>query len=203
MLFRSSTTTSSCPPVAAALPAGTIVLLVNVLIRFIHPTPSQLFYPYMIILVDIDPLRIAGRIASGAGGYLWQVVPAVPHGGAFPPGYKEAETVLTKGTPDALLAAIVGNFCTHRNRMVRQIYGQTAAFQDGNALDCPNIQITNHLTFMDWLSPLPGLDHAPRVQVVRARGGGILDTPGGLVYVNTHAVDSPPPFDFFFFFHSH
>ena len=142
--------------------------------------------------MDIDSLRIAGRIAGGAGGYPWWVVPAVPHGGAFPPGYKEAETALTEGTPDALLAAIVGNFRTHRNRMVRHIYGQTVAFRDGNALDCPNIQITNHLTFMDWLSRLPGLDHAPRVQVVRVRGGGILDTPGGLVCVNTHAVDSPP-----------
>ena len=63
--------------------------------------------------------------------------------------------------------------------MVRQFYGQTAAFQDGNALDCSNIQITNHLTFMDWLSCLLSLDHALRVQVVRARGGGILDSPGG------------------------
>ena len=59
------------PPVTAALPAGTIALLENALIRFIHPTPSQLFYPYWIILVDIDPLRIAGRIAGGAGGYPW------------------------------------------------------------------------------------------------------------------------------------
>ena len=151
MLFRSPPAPPPplAPPVAAALPAGTIALLENALIRFFHPTPSQLFYPYRIILVDIDPIRIVGRIAGGAGGYPWRVVPAVPYGGAFPTGYKEAETVLTEDTPDALLAAIVGNFRTHRNRMVRQIYGQTAAFRDGNALDCPNIQITNHLTFMD------------------------------------------------------
>ena len=92
--------------------------------------------------MDIDSLRIAGRIAGGAGGYPWWVVPAVPHGGAFPPRYKEAETVLTKGTPDALIAAIVRNFRTHRNRMVRQIYGQTAAFLNGNALDCPHTSAT-------------------------------------------------------------
>ena len=99
-----------------------------VFIRYIHPTPSQIFYPYRIVLEDIDPKRIAGRIAGGAGGYPWRVVPAVPRGGAFPPGYKEAETVLTEGTTAALLTAIVGNFRPRRNRMVRQIYGQTAAF---------------------------------------------------------------------------
>ena len=116
------------PPVSSALLAGTIALLENALIRFIHPTPSQLFYPYRIILVDIDPLRIAGRIANGAGGYPWRVGPAVPHGGLFPLSYKEAETLLMEGTPDAHICAILGNFRTHRNRMVRQIYGQTAAF---------------------------------------------------------------------------
>ena len=78
--------------------------------------------------MDIDPLRIAGRIASGAGGYPWWVGPAVPHGGLFPKWYKEAETLLMEGTPDAHICAILGNFRTHRNRMVRQIYGQTAAF---------------------------------------------------------------------------
>ena len=143
--------------------------------------------------MDIDPLRIAERIPGRAGGYPWRVVSAVPHGGSFPPRYKKAETVLTEGTPNALITAIVGNFHPHRNTIVRQIYGQTAGFRDGNTLDCPNIQITNHLTFMDWLSRLLGLIHAPRVQVLRACSGGILDTPGGLVYVNTHAVDSPPP----------
>ena len=51
---------------------------------------------------------------------------------------------------------------------------------------------------MDWLSRLPGLDHAPRVQVVRARGGDILETTGGQAYMNTHAVDSPPRRNFFF-----
>ena len=78
--------------------------------------------------MDIDPLRIAGRIANGAGGYPWRVGPAVPHGGLFPLSYKEAETLLMEGTPDAHICAILGNFRTHRNRMVRQIYGQTAAF---------------------------------------------------------------------------
>ena len=99
--------------------------------------------------MDIDPLRIAGRIPGRAGGYTWQVVSAVPHGGACPPQYKKAETVLTEGTPNALITATVGNFHPHRNMIVRQIYGQIAGFRDGNTLDCPNIQITNHLTFMD------------------------------------------------------
>ena len=186
------------PPAVLPFPPATVTLIHNALLRYLHPASVWVYYPYRIIVVEIDPRRIAGRVL-GAGGvqqYPWRTLPAVPLGGAYPAGYNEVETVLTGGTTAALLTSIVGNFPRNRNRVIREIYGQTSDFRDGIALDCPNIQITNHLTFMDWLSRLSGLIDVPRVQVIRARGDGGIDSPppgaGAHIYINPTVLNDPP-----------
>ena len=119
------------------------------------------------------------------GGYPWRVVPAVPPGGVYPVGYSEADTVLTLPTHKALMTAIVSHFAANRNRRIREIFGQTADFEDGADLECVNIQITNRLSLQHWISQLPSWavgTHTPRIQVVRARTvqpGGPPDTPAG------------------------
>ena len=148
--------------------------------------------------MEIDPHLIAGRVlGAGVQGYPWRTLPAVPLGGAYPVGYNVAETVLTAGTSTALLTSIAGNLRANRNWPMREIYGQTSDFQDGVALDCPNILITNQLSFMDWLSRLPLGNFVPRIQVIRARGGGHPDTPppgaGAHTYINPNQLNNPAP----------
>jgi hypothetical protein len=183
------------PPAGALLPPGTVALLNNALIRYLHPSTGQINYPYRIMLVEIDPLRIGGKIVDARGvlRYPWRVIPPVAPGEAYPAGYRETESVLTAPTTAALLMSIVGNFPTNRNRVIREIYGQTAIFLDNVSQDCQNIQITNELTFFHWLSRLPGLDHCvpTRVQVVRARGGGRPETP--LPGARAHTFIDPAP----------
>ena len=94
-------------------------------------------------------------------------------------GFEEVETVIMQGTRDALLSAIIGNFPRNRNRKIREIHGQTSDFAVGASTFCSNIQITNQLTFQDWLSllPSPG-NYIPRIQLIRSRiPGGPPDSP--------------------------
>ena len=133
--------TRAPPAVAAGFLPRIITLLENALLRY---TYSEMSYPYKIILVDIDPNMIAGRVVAG-GGYPWRNIPAAPP--PYPVGYDEVETVLVESTTDALMMAIVGYFAPNRNRDIREIYGQTGDFADGQALECPSSPITNNLTF--------------------------------------------------------
>lgn len=89
------------------------------------------------------------------------------------------QTVLMAGTKDALLSAIIGNFPRNRIRTIREIHGQTSDFAVGASTLCSNIQITNELTFLDWLSRLPSPgNYVPRIQVIRTRiPGGPPDSP--------------------------
>ena len=182
------------PAVAAGFPPRIITLLENGLLRY---TNSQISYPYKIILVDIDPNIIAGRAVAG-GGYPWRNIPAASP--LYPVGYDEVETVLLEGTTDALMVAIVGYFAPNRNRDIREIYGQTEHFADGQALECSSSPITNNLTFMYWISNISSWDLGngpPRFQIIRARPDNGADTPlpGGeaFSYIQTLIIDDPDP----------
>jgi hypothetical protein len=102
-----------------------------------------------------------------------------------------------QGNPRSLFTTIAGNITG--NRRIQQIYGQTADFEDGAVLECPNIQITNQLTFMDWVAQLSWTtagNYMARVQIVRGRAlGGPPDTPprGGevLSYFSTTIIPRP------------
>ena len=129
--------------------------------------------------MEIDP-RLAARVVGAAGAQVhrWRVLPAVPPGGAYPPGYDEAETLLVDNTIDALRMAIVGHFPANRMRQIREIRAQTLDFTDGAALDCAHLAINNWLAYEDWLSRLPlQPGNLVRIQITRSRGG---------------ATDSPP-----------
>ena len=102
----------------------------NCLQRYVNSPSARMNYPYRICVVEIDPGLIAGRVLSAGGvhRYPWRILPPVPIGGVYPAGYNQVETVPTAGTTTALLTCIVGNFPNHRNRPIREIYGQTSAF---------------------------------------------------------------------------
>ena len=167
------------PAIGSPSPAfslGTVALLHWHSPSQIYIPPSiQIFYPLRVIMVDIDPHLIAGRVL-GVGGvrvYPWRVVPTDALSGMYPTGYSEAETALPLGTTTALLRTIVGNFRHNRNRIIREIHGQVVYLPYGIALDCPNVQITNYLMIIYWLSRVSGLvNYVHMVQVIRNRSGG-------------------------------
>ena len=159
------------PPVIGPLPQATLTLLDNALRRYLNPPLSQICYTYRICIVDIDPDTLANRVvlAGGVQKYPCRIVPAVPLGGPYPVGFEEVETVLMQETKEALLSAIIGNFPGNRNRTIREIHGQTSDFAVGASILCSNIQITNQLTFQDWLSRLPSPgNYIPRIQLIRS-----------------------------------
>ena len=172
----------------------TEVLLQSALYRYLL-IPLEISYPYRIILVDIYPDAIAGRVfvAGVPGGYQWRAA-----GGAFPVRYSEVQTVLTQATPAALLLAIAANFPANRQRRIRAIFGQTADFLDGADLECPCMQLTHRHSMVDWVSQLRswavGITLL-RVQVVRARVIRPPDSTGGVyTYINMANVANPTPF---------
>ena len=90
----------------------------------------------------------------------------------------------------------------NRNNMIREIYWQTGSFADGVDVECPNIQITNQVSFINWISRLPSWTfgiHIPRVQIIRERAGGAgpPDTPprGGGAHdsIDPTTIEDPGP----------
>lgn len=137
-------------------------------------------------------------VAGAQRRYPRRVVTAVPPGGAYPAGYRETETVLVQDTSQALLTVIGGNLLANRNRWIREMYGQTGNFADGVAVECPNIQITNQVSFINWISWLPSWTfgiHIPRVQIIRERagGGGPPDTPPTTATRVARTAKTKPP----------
>ena len=82
--------------------------------------------------------------------------------------------MITAGTTAALLTTIEGTLLeTGTGQSEKSV--QTSDFLDGAALVCPNIQITNDLTYMDWLSRLPlPRSYVPKIQVIQAHDGAAL-----------------------------
>ena len=115
-------------------------------------------------------------VAGVAGGYQWRVVPRVPAGGAYPIGYQEVETVLVHATTPGLKMAISVSFSPNRGRMIRQVSGQTGDFLHEAVEECPNIEIADQLSLMNWISLLPSwapdTNKPSRIQVIRACAGG-------------------------------
>ena len=189
--------------VAAPFPPAVISSLQNALDRYLESPLPKIRYPYEILLIEIDPDTIGGRVMSAAGvpgGYPWRVVPAVPPGAAYPAGYQEAETVLVQGTNLALMTAIVANFSSNRHRDIREMYGQMGDFDYRAVLECPNIRIKDSLSLMRWISRLRFWNseyEPPRVHIIRQRapGGGRADTPPtvgeAVTYINTGRIQPP------------
>ena len=175
--------------VAAGFPPRIITLSENALLGY---TYSQTSYPYKIIFVGIDP-NIIACWALAWEGYSWRNIPAATP--PYPVGYDEVEAVLVEGTTDDLMMTIVGYFAPNRNRDIREIYGQTGDFADGQAFECPSSPITNNLTFMYWISNIWSweLGNGPaRVQIIRAWPDNGADTPlpGGEPF--SYIVINPP-----------
>ena len=172
----------------------TEVLLESALCRYLL-IPPEISYPYRIILVDIDPDAIAGRVvvAGVPGGYQWQAA-----GGAFLVEYSEVQTVLTQATPAALLLAIAANFPANRQRTIRAIFGQTAEFLNGADFEYPCMQLTYQYSMVDWVSQLRSWAVGitlPKVQVVRAQVIRPPDSLGGVyTYINMANVANTTPF---------
>ena len=77
-----------------------------------------------------------------------------PAGSIYPIRYQEVETVLVHATTPTLIMAILGSFCTNSGWMIWQAFGQTGDFLNGVVEECPNIEITDQLSLMNWISLL-------------------------------------------------
>ena len=79
----------------------------------------------------------------------------VPPDSIYPIRYQEVETVLVHATTTSLIMAILGSFSPNRGRMIWQASRQTGDFLNGAVEECPNIEITDQLLLMNWISLLP------------------------------------------------